>query len=512
MTSLFARRIVPACVVSVAAVAAMAMPGAASASDLGEQCSGASIEGNGSSFQAPAQKVWNPDFNIEGQLLACNGTQGSKGKPTVVYNQGTGNSGSGACLHAFGAETASATKYKEFSFCGTDEAPNPKQKGEIEAHAGVGVEERSLETIPVLQGAVAVIVNLPSGCKAQSEIVKGTKKFKLGRLVFDNSTLEGIYRGTITTWKAAIEAQGTHGLDKLTCTVPAEEEDTIAPVVRRDKSGTTHIFKAYLAQANAAGFTAEEFNEPEAGSGKKPCGAVLPEEEKTWTQVSEGCENQRWPTAAHVVRPTANGNPAVVEKVATTPSSIGYADLAVARELGFFSKKGLGGENKKGSETKLGEQNERFWAQIQDSPAGVEPVLYAEPASNGDIEKAANSNCAGTVYVAKSGEKFPPKNTRETWFNAKADIVQKKYNLCGLTYDLALRQYFYYLSPEGVTELAAKEKATTVENYLLWVLNGKSELGGGGGFVVKNHDYEKLSGTVLKEAEVGVKEIGNKIA
>ena len=75
-----------------------------------------------------------------------------------------------------------------------------------------------------------------------------------------------------------------------------------------------------------------------------------------------------------------------------------------------------------------------------------------------------------------------------------------------------MRQYFYYLNPEGVSETAGKEKATTVANYLLWALNVKSELGGGGGFLLKNHDYEKLSGPVLKEAETGVKEIGNKVS
>lgn len=521
MTFLSARRIALVCIVAAAAIAALAAPGAASAaSDLGAQCSGSSVEGLGSTFQAPLQqKLWNPKFNEVEHPLACNGTQGSKGKPAVVYNQGTGNTGSGACLKAFGAEKT-APKYSAFPFCGTDEAPNLTQKKEIEEHAEAGVEEKALETIPVAQGAVAVIVNLPAGCKAQSVVEVGTHKSKLGRLVFDHTTLEAIYSGVVKNWKEAVGLQGVnHGEDQLTCTGgTAEEETPITKIVRRDKSGTTHIFKAYLLQISTENIKMEAFNEPEEGSGKKPCGVALPEEEKTWAQVSEGCENQRWPTAAKIVRPSANGNPALIQKVAETPSSIGYADLAVTRENGEFSKKFNattktgGGENKKGSETKLGEQNERFWVQIQDSAPGVSPVKYAEPASDGDVEKAANSNCAGTIYAAKPGEKFPPKNTRETWFAAKAELTQKKYSLCGLTYDLALRQYYFFLHPEGTAEAASKEKATTVENYLIWALNTKSEKGGGGGFLANNHDYEKLAGAVLKEAEAGVKEIGNKIA
>ena len=42
---------------------------------------------------------------------------------------------------------------------------------------------------------------------------------------------------------------------------------------------------------------------------------------------------------------------------------------------------------------------------------------------------------------------------------AKAELVETKYAICGLTYDLALRQYKYY---PGTT----KEEATTVEELL----------------------------------------------
>ena len=97
------------------------------------------------------------------------------------------------------------------------------------------------------------------------------------------------------------------------------------------------------------------------------------------------------------------------------------------------------------------------------------------------------------------------KSTRETWFAVKAELVQKKYNICGLTYELALREYKPYLDPLGVTEEAGKAEATTVENFLFYAINAKVQ---GGGALLKNHDYEKVSGTVAKEAETGIKEIG----
>jgi ABC-type phosphate transport system substrate-binding protein len=286
-------------------------------------------------------------------------------------------------------------------------------------------------------------------------------------------------------------------------------------VVRTDKSGTTHIFKSFIAQVEPEPheFEAEEFNEieEEGVKVKNPCKELLKPALKSWKDVQEGCENQRWPLKAHVVRPFTKGNPGVVGEVNAKASSIGYADLAVARKEGFFSKKCVsptkaphcGGENKKGSETKLGEQNTRFWAPIQNSEkAGVE---YTDPSNNADVEKTANSNCANTKYIGKIGEVIPPVSTRELWSTVKAQLVQVKYPICGLTYALALREYKAYMQPTAGEEEADKGEAQTARDYLLWALNSKTE---GGGNLIKNHDYEKVSGTVQKEAEKGVKEIG----
>src|SRR5580693_4026201 len=130
MKSLSARRFVPACVLSAAAVAAFAAPGAANAASLGAECSGSSIIGKGSSLQKIAQQnVWNPDFNTSANPHACNGTQGSTGTPTVKYE----SVGSGAGMEAWGINGhafESATAY-----VGTDEPPNAVQHEEIQSHA-----------------------------------------------------------------------------------------------------------------------------------------------------------------------------------------------------------------------------------------------------------------------------------------------------------------------------------------------------------------------------------------
>jgi ABC-type phosphate transport system substrate-binding protein len=531
------RRAVPACAAATAAVA-LGVPGVASAAkpktDVNEQCSGPKIEAEGSTFQAPAEFLWTgvdsdkgnevlkTGYNFSTYKTGCDGTQGSKAKPEVYYNQENAfNRGSGSCLKTWGngvttfEEEKGGEKYprlKKFSFCGTDEAPSQAVKEEFEKFASEGVEGENegqkgaaIESIPVAQGAVAMIVHLPKDCLAKSEptTTKG-KKEKLGRLALDQEVVEGIYGGTIKTWAEAIKAEGTDGNDTLTCT-EGGEKDTITPVVREDKSGTTHIFKSFLEQVNTEEIPMENFEEVKAegvGTGEKPCTSGKLEEgaKRTWENVAEGCENQRWPLAAHVLRPKETGNPGVVNKVNATESSIGYADLAVAQEFKFFNPAGGGGEKK------AGEQKKEFWAVVQNSEPGATPVTFEDPSTVGDTAKEGNSNCKETKYILAKGEKFPPKSTRDDWSKVKAENVSKTYAICGVTYVLAARQYWYFLDHYGLSEAESKAIATSVHDYLQWAVAS-----GGGGKVVKDHDYEKLPSAVAKEAVLGAEEIGSKV-
>jgi ABC-type phosphate transport system substrate-binding protein len=530
MTFLSARRMALLVAATAALLAAVVLPstaGAVTKPDLGILCSGSNIEGLGSTFQAPIDFIWSgynwnkkentgTGFNVASDKYSCEGTEEKNtkgqtikttGKPTIRWNQENAERGSGACLKDFGAN-GGTVRTNQFPLCGTDEAPGRSVEAQMEAHSA-SAEKESIESIPVLQGAVAVIVHLPKGCTASAEPIVKTKVKKIGRLALDQSVVEGIFRGTIKTWKEAVAAQGGHANDKLSCTGgAAEEEMRIHPVVRIDKSGTTHIFKEFLAQVNGAGFKAEKFNEiNNGGKLEQPCKEPKEEEEKTWAQVGEGCENQRWPAAAEVTRNTKNeaGNPGVVNQVNEEESSIGYADLAVAREMKFFSSNTEGFE---GGETKAGEKHQRFWAWVQQNPAGATPE-YAEPSTLGDNAKLADSNCKSSVYIAKEGEVVPPPSTRDDWSQVKAAKESKTYPLCGLTYMLAYRAYFNYLNPIfGTSEEASKNIATTVENFLNFAVNSTA----GGKEAAANHDYEKLPLNVKKIAETGYKEIGNKIA
>jgi ABC-type phosphate transport system substrate-binding protein len=519
MMSFSGRRVILACLVVAAALVAVIAPGAASAatqtSDLDAHCEGANIKGHGSTFQAPILVKWTEHFNHNKNAEGCAGEKAQgKGKPTVEYLHTGTNAGSGACLHGDGAETTNPVEYKEFQFCGTDEAPNETQKAEIEEEhkAESGFESESLEEIPVAQGAVTIIVHLPNTCKASSEITsKGAKK-KLGRLVLDQKTIQGVYDGAIKNWNELLanqekEGSGTNkgaGKDKIECTEPKELEKTIVPVVRLDHSGTTHIFKEFLGLVNKEPIEMEEYATEIGGkkTGCKPEGVKGPEK-KTWAQVAEACENQRWPLAAHVERGLESGNQGVLKSVNKEPSRIGYADLAVAREEGFFSKKSL-----EGGEATEGEQNPKFWAEVQDTK-NPESKGFFEPSTDGDTEAFAESECKATKFTEEAGKKFPPASTRKPWNEAKAELVEKEYSICGLTYDLANRQYGYFpgFGFGGTTaeEETGKGEATTVHDFLLWALSTKS---GGGQTEIKGSDYQKLPEAVREEAEDGVEEIG----
>src|SRR5271154_1342890 len=496
MTSRSARRLTTVCVLVVAAIAALTAAGTASAATLGAQCEGASpIKGRGSTLQALAQlNVWNIDFNTSKAKTACNKALFGHKEVKVKYEQGGANNGSGACLKAFGAGTTEEAKYAEFPFCGTDEAPNSNQRKEIEKHK-VSAENESVLSIPVLQGAVALLVNLPETCTAEST-TEGAEK----RLALSTQVVNKLFEGTIATWEE-LNSQTNDGGSVISCTNPAELKTAVTRVVRLDKSGTTHIFKEYLAQAseNTKGeeveFEAEDFDKV---NGEEPCGKDEKPAKVKWQSIAEGCQNARWPEGTTpVLRPAATGGPAVASTVAATPGSIGYVNLADGRNNGEFTKP-TGGEGKK-----------RFWAVVQNNFEPKKPTTkakFADPATNKDAEKAAQSNCKATVYVNGKGEKFPPASTRKLWLAVRATVKEAKYAICGITYDLALLDGSEY-SKEARGGAPTNAQMTSVENYLKWVVG--TGTGEGGKEIAKEQDYEELPAKLSKLSKEGLEELHN---
>jgi ABC-type phosphate transport system substrate-binding protein len=458
MKSLFARGIVPSCILSAATVAVLVVPSAASAKG-NPNCKGSDIVGQGSSLQVGAQGIWDPDFNsatATKSKFVCPGAE-----PTVKYTK----SSSGAGLESWGAEdgTPKGSGAIGFgignAFFGTDEPPNATQLTNIEKSEKTPTPE-TVESIPVAQESVALIVNLPAGCTANSEAAPG-------RLVLSDADLAKIWDGEYKTWSKLTDSK-----DEVKGT--GCSTDAIKPVVREDQSGTTHIFKRFLFQTDNADFATADGTQ-------------------NWSQLSEGSLNIVWPTATDVIPSGGEGGGQLIKKVTETEGGIGYVNLFEARAKGFAPTTGV----------TAGPGTGRFWVKLQNSEKASSKgakITYVDP-STGEEDTtitAQSANCGKTVYTDNEDKPFPPESTLVPWDTATTLTTEKTYALCGLTYDVALQSY------SSISTGTTSQEAETVKSFLQFVTDKK-----GGQSLLEGHDYYPLpKGAVATEAADGAAEIG----
>jgi ABC-type phosphate transport system substrate-binding protein len=467
------RRLVVACATSAASVAVLVGPSSAAA--LPGFCKGSAITGAGSSAQKLAQKeVWDSEeakgkglgFNNGTNVDACSAANKSnkeKKEPEVKYE----SIGSGGGLERWGVEGAK-TFLTTTGFVGTDEPVNTTQKEEVENH-GKLKNGGEVQSIPVLQFSIAPIIHLPAGCEATSTAAPG-------RLVLNNQTLEKIWTAEITKW-SQIKENGDEVKQNAGSAEVCNPEAEIKHVVRLDKSGTTHVYKAYLGLIQ--GHRKDANFELEEGLGTK-----------SWVETDQGSLNTKWPAADKVIRPAAKGGGEEAAKVFVEASSIGYANLADAR--GKF-----GGAAAK----------EIFWAEVQnngDSVKSEEAPTYADPATNGDVAAIANSNCVSEKYTNGLGKKFPPATTALVWSEVTTETKQLHYPLCGVTYDMALGSKVAGKESTMEEYGFSEEQVQTVNDYLNFVVDAATN---GGQTEVVGHDYEKLPSSLSDIAQDGVDEI-----
>jgi ABC-type phosphate transport system substrate-binding protein len=435
---------------------ALAAPGVASAEPGGEQCSGGNIEGKGASLQKLSQiSVWTPNFNTSPNPLACSGSQGSTGKPTVTYT----STGSGPGLESWGQERKETSPPLNYgpknAYVGTDEPPNPTQKKEIEANT-----EGKLLTIPVEQAAVAVAVHLPANCTA---VTGGPVP---GRIAMKEATVEKIFRANITSWAKILNGAKLVGAG-------CNKETTIARAVRKEGSGTTSLFKKFL-------------------------GVVFPKEAepgKTWKQLAEAANNVVWPNEAGFPVIRGEGNGGVAKELVAHPGTVAYINLADARaNAGLVPPAG-------GAGTPV------FWVEVENGKNAEKKPTYADPSTNGEELAKASSNCEETLYT-NGKKKFPPPTTEEPWNEVSTAKVQKHYPICGFTFDLSLTKF---KGVKGSAEEPTAGSVRTAFDYLSYVL--ATGPGGGQTLIGEEKDYlglpesEEAAKNVLKVAREGVKKI-----
>jgi ABC-type phosphate transport system substrate-binding protein len=466
MRSLSVRRLIPVCIIAALASVALVTVGVGVASAKGSpaKCSGGNIQGQGAAAAQLAIEVWDTDFNTSTNAAAC--PPGPS--PAVTFKK----TSSGEGLESWGVFGKESTAHFGVAdaFVATEEPPNATDLTEIENSGGKTAN--TVETIPVAQETIAIIVHLPTGCTS------ATSTDAPGRLVLDNETLAKIWAGEEKDW-----GDLTDGGDKL---LPAECAGNSAPiirVVRKDIAGTTHVLKRYLGVFDTTPFATTE----NGATGV------------TWSELSEGAiENLNWPTPVgdqKVQVEISKGDSAEVTEVANTAGSIGYAGLADSRANKLFQP-GTGGA---GSAT--------FWVEVQNTGTSLtKKQAWADPSVDKEESKTATqANCAKEKYT--NGLKtFPPASTLEPWSSATTESKEKNYTLCTFVYLLALNKYSLY---SNLNETTTAGEAETLNQYLQYALETKGSGTSAGGQVAVNlgHDYEELPKSIDKEALIGAKEV-----
>jgi ABC-type phosphate transport system substrate-binding protein len=524
--------VVALCAVAAVAVAVSA-PSAAHAEfseALSKPCTGSAVEGEGSSAQKVAQlNVWIPiTFSAFCEAHGHSApavTYASDGSGCGLTAMGAGGATTG-CTYESSKQEVAGSRNAVTRFGGSDAPPTPTQKANMES--STGEHPGKLHVLPVTSFAVAAVVHFPQGCKLEDpEQVGGNKntttgkpndpagaetgdKFSKGtlRVHIEAKTLEEIWSGTVTTWGKVLEREGVvrlhnEGKDKPTAKLEEEEGITecknvpVRRVVRKDGSGTTYNFKAYLSLlpgAVVAGknlwkeapVVGDNTNWPLSAGGEK----TAPPE----VGVTNVCNAT---TSPHLIcRGPENGGGGVAKVVEATDGSIGYLDLATAHQKNFTITPEV--------------EDVDYWIPLQTvNPKEVEEgkpgigTNYVEPSQNPLLNlstegEGAGANCTNADYRGYPSTEADP--TLGDWSQAigTGSLDTKSYPACGLTYDFAWDDDS---TVYGNTE-AEEKQARTVKDYLtaLTSVEGQTE--------VLAVNYGKLPTAIQTIARKGVEAIG----
>jgi ABC-type phosphate transport system substrate-binding protein len=465
-------RIVLAACVAALGVAALA-PGAAHAAFTTPPCNGDSIAGNGATFQATAEGLFTTQFAFSGSPTGCAGGSGA----TVTYTANGSGAGRRSLGDSNGGLNPGCKRNLQVRYGASDDPPNATQKSQMElgesnnADAGCTGGDKTpddngtLNTIPVAAGAVSLVVNMPTGGSGPGGICQVTG----GNL--DPGPVAGTAR--FTTTKALLEAAwaGDASADTWGELVPGIEATpacagaAVKRVVRLDSSGTTFAFKDWLNHLNGSRGWLTTFNTPND----------LP-----WPNDSGG-------TA--VIR--GNGNPGVASGVLNNPGSIGYVELSVARQNGFFDS-GSGG-------TTSTIADPTFWIRVPNgSNAPTEPTKDPGGTAGAGFRASspAGANC-DTVAFHDGASPTLPSSTTSVWGNVSGVDSATGYGVCTMTYILAFSDNGKVYNALSGDPAGEERKARTLKDFLL------ADLSDGNQNLLPSFDYSKVPATVLPVARAG---------
>ncbi len=444
------------------------------------KCAGLSIEGNGASFAKTAQEV----FNINFKNNYCAGTPG-QGTINVAYNA----DGSGEGIKTMQLRT------RPSRFAGSDDPPTPaqvalmnsgaKEEGGIKDDGKAG-NEGKVHVFPIAVGAVAALVNFPTGCNpeaitddnyrtvTQAAITGDATKKALLRVRFPKAKFEKIWAGEENaSWNAAIPGLGSQS---GACDVP------IIRVVRFDNSGTTFAFKDYLRTIKSDRGWTTTYESGANGNREWPNATF-----GTGGQCATAAPGNQADNVDFLTSECAKGAGELVKKLINTEGSIGYADIATARNASptLAINAGAGSAPTAPYWTQVQNGSEAFTEPTADETNGFRTTAAGNPAQKG-------ANCGTTVFTQIPSDSFGD------WSKTSGVNAATGYGICTLTYGLA----FDDNAPVFGNTAEEESKARSVKDYM------ESIVSAAGQGTLFTADYAQVPNNLIAISRAGVAEIG----
>ena len=440
------------------------------ASPYTSKCTGDSVVGKGSTFQNAVQAAWSSSWATTGPY--CASPFGTAGK-TVTYTGG----GSGAGRTAVGAtDTPGSARDAATAFAGTDEPVTPTQLANANegpnVDAAADADDAALRTIPVISGAIAIIVNYPDHCTTPADFLftKSNAPANTGRLKLSRARVERVFGAdtTFDSWGELVTGINDDNSVDGDPNVNSCADLPIKRVVRLDESGSTFQLKRWL-------------------DVQRPT--------RHWKQEDGVYTNLQWPNdtvSNPVLRPAATGGGAVADLVNATDGSFGYVDLATARAKGFDK-----------DDTAA---DDTYWMPIQDQAASFkEPTFSSSGFLKADDHQAyygsalkKGANCRTTTYsnIPDVGSNGPDAaDTLGSWSQVTgvASGANGGYPLCIMSYDMAWDDSWDAFGGPlpPTTPRPGEAQQRTVKDYLFYALSNTGQNKG------DTADYSKLPDDVL---------------
>ncbi|MDO8212961.1 substrate-binding domain-containing protein [Conexibacter sp. CPCC 206217] len=462
------------------------------------ECAGASgVVGQGASFQADLHRNFAAVFN--GSLIGCGGNPSAPTFSARGSGVGLGSAGAGTrdantlCIvnRTCGSELLPGQRDLSVSFQATDDPPTFAQYTQMQNGLDTTTaDDALLHVVPVATGAAVLIMRLPQGCSIKSDGAATLTGASVGdsfaagtqRPLIPGRTVEGAFAGTVRTWGDLVPTiRGTPTSGQYADLTPALTDCGDVPIrriVRTDNSGTTFSWKAYLG-----------LNSPSRG----------------WTTTYAATPNINWPvdgtgsatptridTASTAVCPiggtnlcsnTATGGGALADAVNLVDGSIGYVDLAAARNKNFWNS------------STASTQDQTIWTPLEVNPeANPATRTWAEPSVDPTAHNSANvtkgASCGLVDIKNVPTPANSPKNdpTLGDWSRTFAAGGVTGYPACVLTYGLLWDDNAVVYGATASEEA----KARTVKDYFTMLVSDAGQN------AIAGYDYSEVPNTAAQ--------------